>query len=145
MKKIHILTVILVVSLAILGFVVSSNRDDLFTSQKETEIPQNEVEEEISLIIDYGEGSPWMVKSEFEEGITAFGLLEEKAEEFNLVIKAETYDFGTLVETIGDKENGEDGKYWLYYVNDEMPMVACDQKEINPGDKVEFKFEKSPF
>ena len=45
----------------------------------------------------------------------------------------------------GIEENGENGKYWLYYVNGEMPMVSADKKELRPGDKVEFKFEKSPF
>jgi len=60
-----------------------------------------------------------------------------------MVLKTKTYDFGIFIEAIGDKENGEDGKYWMYYVNEEMPMMAVDKKEIGPGDKIEFKFEKS--
>ena len=48
-------------------------------------------------------------------------------------------------EIIGDKENGQDEKYWMYYVNEEMPMVAADKKEIKAEDKVEFRFEKSAF
>jgi len=75
----------------------------------------------------------------------AFDLLKEGAEKLDLSLKTKTYDMGILMEAIGSKENGEDGKYWMYYVNEEMPLVAVDKKEIKPGDKIEFKFEKSPF
>lgn len=145
MKKINILTGILVIGLAVWGWTIFSNKDNLTPPQGETGTPETQIKKEISLIIDYGEGSPLLAKSEFEEGMTAFSLLNEKAEELSLNIETETYDFGTLIKAIGEKENGEDGKYWLYYVNEEMPMVACDKKEISSGDKVEFKFEKSPF
>ena len=114
------------------------------------EFPEEEVEREIIkekvfLVIDDGKESPQTFEAEFEEGMTAFDLLKNKAEELNLVLKTETYDAGIFIEAIGDKENGEDGRYWLYYVNGEMPMVAADKQEINPGDKIEFKFEESPF
>ncbi len=77
--------------------------------------------------------------------MTAFDLLKNKTEELNIPLKIKTYDFGILIEAIGNKKNGQDGKYWMYYVNNEMPMVSVDKKEIKPGDKVEFRFEKSPF
>ena len=52
---------------------------------------------------------------------------------------------GILIEAIGEKENGKDGKYWLYYVNGEMPQVAADKQILKANEVVEFKFEKSPF
>ena len=106
---------------------------------------QEMVKKEVVLAIDNGEAEPKTFKAEFKEGMTAFDLLKTKAEELSLVLKTKTYDIGVLIEAIGEKENGKDGKYWLYYVNGEMPMVSADKKEIKPGDKIEFKFEKSPF
>lgn len=145
MKKTNISAVITVMILAILGWVIFSNKDSLFVSQEKDEGPQIETKKEVSLIINNGEGSPLVVNNEFKEGMTAFDLLEEKTEELGLVLETKTFDFGILVEVIGDEKNGENGKYWLYYINDEMPMVSSDQNKINPGDKIEFKFEESTF
>ncbi len=97
----------------------------------------------VILIIDYGDGISQDFDIEFVEGMTAFDLLNDRAEELSLETKA--YDIGILIEAVGDKKNGQDGKYWLYYINGEMPMVSVDNLKINPDDKVEFKFEKSPF
>ena len=117
---------------------------NLFLKQ-EVYIPEESVKEKAILIIDNGEGNPETFDVDFNQGDTAFDLLKNKAEQSELNLKTKTYDIGVMVEAIGDKENGQDGKYWLYYVNKEMPMVSADKKEIKPGDLVEFKFEKSPF
>jgi len=114
-------------------------------SIKRTNVVQEIVGKEVVLVIDNGEGNPNTFIAEFKEGMTAFGLLKNEAERLSLNLKTKTYDIGTMIETIGDKENGQDGKYWLYYVNEKMPMVAADKMIIKPGDKVEFKFEKSSF
>lgn len=128
------------------GWIIFSDRFGQPISQEEIGISQENIKKEIVLlVIDDSEGTPKTFEAEFNEGMTAFDLLKIKAEELNIVLKTKTYDIGTLVETIRDKENGQDGKYWMYYVNGEMPMVAADKKEIKPGDKIEFKFEKSPF
>ena len=143
MKKIYILTGIAVISLAILGWLIFPDKDALFPQEKEAENTEIVTQEEVSLIIDDGEEGPKTFQAEFRDGMTAFDLLEEKTEESNIVLKTKTYDIGILIEAIGDKENGEEEKYWMYYVNDEMPMVSADKKEINAEDKVEFRFEKS--
>ncbi|XOB46594.1 MAG: DUF4430 domain-containing protein [Candidatus Nealsonbacteria bacterium] len=144
MKKIHIFTVIAII-LVIIGWMGFSNKGVPPTSLEEVEISQQEVKQGVSLTIDNGEEPPKIIESEFREGTTVFDLLKEKTRELDSALKTKTYDFGVLIEAIGDKENGQDGKYWLYYVNGEMPMVVADKKEIKPGDKIEFKFEKSPF
>jgi len=148
MKKINILLVIGIgLIILVSGLVIFSDRIDQLFFQKETGTPQENIEEsikqEVVLIIDNGEGEPETFKVEFKEGMTAFDLLKEKTEELNIVLKTKTYDIGIFIEVIGDKENGEEEKYWMYYVNDEMPMVSADKNEIKAGDKVEFKFEKS--
>jgi len=149
MKKNIKVIIGLVIVIIISGWLISSGRINQFLFQEKTNTLEENIEEEtreeIILVINDGQGSPKTFRSSFEEGITAFGLLEEKTKESGLVLETETYDIGVLIKEIGDKENGQDGKYWMYYVNGEMPMVAADKKEIKAGDKIEFKFEKSPF
>ena len=150
MKKINIFIGIGIGIIIISGWIIFSNQIDQLLPQKEIEAPQKTIEQEtikkeVVLVIDDGQGIPKTFEAEFNEEMTAFDLLKIKAEESNLSLKTKTFDIGIMVEAIGDKENGQDDKYWLYYVNGEMPMVSCDKKEIKPGDRVEFKFEKSPF
>jgi hypothetical protein len=129
------------------GWIIFSNIVEQFVIQKEAGglSVQDNIGKETVLISDNGEEEPQIFKAEAREGMTAFDLLKNKADESNLVLKTKTYDIGILIEAIGEKENGQDGKYWLYYVNGEMASVSADKKEIKPGDKIEFKFEKSPF
>ena len=107
-------------------------------------IAQEGIGQEVILIIDDGQ-SIQDFEMNFREGMTAFGLLEEKIKELDINIETKSYDIGIFIEAIGESRNGEDQKYWLYYVNGEMPMVSADKKELKAGDKVEFKFEKSSF
>lgn len=127
------------------GWMIFSDKINQPVFQEEIETPQKNVKQEAVLVIDDGEGSPKIFEAEFKEGMTAFDLLKEGASRLNLTLKTKTYDVGIFIEAIGDKENGQDEKYWMYYVNEEMPMVAADKKEIKPEDKIEFKFEESLF
>lgn len=77
------------------------------------------------------------LKYEFNESITAFDLLKKSG----LTLEFKNYDMGIFIEAIGNKKNGQDNKYWLYYVNGQMPMIAADKYILKPGDKVEFRFE----
>jgi len=116
-----------------------------FIPKNEIEIPQEETKEGVVLIINSDEENVKTFEIDFNSGMTAFDLLKNKAEELDLTLETKTFDIGVLIETIGNKKNGDENKYWLYYINDEMPMVAADKKEIKPGDKIEFKFEESKF
>ncbi|MDP3883031.1 MAG: DUF4430 domain-containing protein [Candidatus Staskawiczbacteria bacterium] len=114
------------------------------------EQPENNIvlvpaEKEATLVIDYGDNAPNSFQIDFYEGATVFDVLKNKTQELGLNLKTKEYDIGILIEAIGEKQNGQEGKYWLYYVNGEPPMVAADKLEIKPGDEIEFKFEKSSF
>ena len=113
--------------------------------QEEAEIFQENIKSDVVLVIDDGQYLSQLFEVEHKEGMTAFDLLEVGAERLDLILKTRSYDLGIFIEAIGDRENGQEGKYWLYYVNEEMPMVASDKNEVKPGDKVEFKFEESTF
>ena len=147
MKKINIFIGIgigLIIIAVVWG--ILSGKIGWFVPDREVKISQEKTEKKVMLIIDSGEELlSKAIETEFKEGMTAFNLLSDETEKLNLTLKFKTYDMGVFIEAIGDKENGEDGKYWLYYVNGEMPQLAADKQLLNPGDKVEFKFEKSPF
>ena len=145
MKKTCITAGAIVLAFAIIGGIVVLNIGNLFPPEEEAAITSDETIKAVSLFIDQGQGSPLVLNGEFKEGMTAFDLLNEKTGELNLNLETKTYDIGVMIEAIGDKKNGQDQKYWLYYVNGEMPEVAADKKLIKVGDKVEFKFETSPF
>lgn len=55
------------------------------------------------------------------------------------------YDFGVFIESIGGIKNGDEGKYWQYYINDALGDVAADKKNLSNGDVVEWRFEEIPF
>ncbi|GEM_PF-509528 len=96
--------------------------------------------------IDFGDGQIKSYRVGQLEGRTVFALLEKIAERENFKIETKTYqDMGILVESIAGVKNGTDNKYWQYWVNGELPMIAADKKEVKGGDIVEWKFATSPF
>jgi len=78
---------------------------------------------------------------DYEPEITAFALLEKS----ELSLETKQYDFGILIESIDSVKNGQDNKYWIYYVDGKAAVAAADKVKLSPGDVVEFKFEESPF
>jgi hypothetical protein len=107
---------------------------------------QENNEQKLFLTIDGGNGSPQSFEENFEPGLTVFQLLKNKTDVSGIVLESKSSDdYGVFIEKIGDKKNGDEGKYWIYYVNGEMAQVAADKQGLKAGDRVEFKFEKSPF
>lgn len=103
-------------------------------------------EKRVSYIVDKGNGIINSYKISSSENSTVFSLLEELAQREIFKIDFTIYQgMGVLVKSIDGIENGTDNKYWQYWVNGELPMVAADKKEVKVGDKIEWKFESSPF
>jgi len=82
---------------------------------------------------------------EIEAGDTVMDALQETVKLTGLAFDTTQYDFGEIVEQIGDLRGGQDNKYWIYYVNGESATIGADANVLNPGDVVEFKFEESIF
>jgi len=59
----------------------------------------------------------------------------------------DTYDIeekGGFISTIEGYEQDQDaGRYWLYYINDEMPSVGAAEYELQEGDQIEWRLEDS--
>lgn len=80
-----------------------------------------------------------------KESSTAFDALLDYAKTNDTEVKYNNnYEFGVFVESIGGIKNGDDGKYWQYYINDTLGDVAADKKVLKSGDVVEWRFEKVP-
>ena len=143
MKKIILFSLILIATLAISGCsILSSPKQDadLIDSSQSAEIAQT-----VQFIISTAEGELVNQESNFQPDLSVYELLKNITQQANLDLQIKEYDFGILVEAINHKTNGDQDKYWLFYINDEMPMVSVDNYQLKAGDKVEFKFEESTF
>jgi hypothetical protein len=84
-------------------------------------------------------------KFDYVASSTVFSALQDlgQKEKFTIIYK-DYPEMGVLVESIGEITNGQDGKYWQYWVNDILGGVASDKNFLKPGDKVEWKFDIAP-
>lgn len=102
---------------------------------------ESAVSQTATLIVDFGDENVKSLELPVLGESFVFDLLQRSGLQFEF----KEYDIGVFIEAIEGVKNGADNKYWLYYVNEEMPMVSADKQPVMPGDKVEFKFEKSTF
>lgn len=80
------------------------------------------------------------------KGATALDLLTFATRTRGLELKTKSYEgLGALVEAIGQATNGQDNKYWSFYINGEFAQVSADQYQLKVGDVIEFRFEASKF
>jgi len=116
-------------------------------TSSENDLPPTEkvAADKAYLIINFGGNSKQEAEIDLLAGATAFSLLQAGAEQLGLSLETEEYAMGIFVKAIDAAEGGMDGKYWTYYVNDEFANVAADQYKIKAGDRVEWRFGKSPF
>ncbi len=100
---------------------------------------QEKISEEKENIISYS------FDANDEESSVFSGLLDY-SEENNIEVKYNNnYSFGVFIESIAGIKNGDDGKYWQYYVNDILGDVAADKKVLEEGNDIEWRFEEVPF
>ena len=109
-------------------------------------ITEGAAQEKIVYIINFGDGNVKSYRVVPDKDSTVFSLLDRLAKEENFPVNSTFYkDMGVLVESIDGIRNGTDNKYWQYWVNGDLPMVAADKKEVKANDKIEWKFAPSDF
>lgn len=96
----------------------------------------------VSLMLDYGNG---YVRTYTDitthNGETMMGLLEKQTRNAKIPFTVKKFNgLGTLIETIGTKTNGDEGKYWQYWVNNVAISYGADAYLVKPGDVIEWKF-----
>lgn len=75
-----------------------------------------------------------------------FTISQEIAKENNWDWQYQNYgELGTLVSKINNTQNGQDNKYWQYYIDDKQPQVSADKYIPKSGEKIEWRFAESKF
>ena len=94
-------------------------------------------------------GDRWRIEDNIfaYDGDTVFSILEKCSMRNDFSFEYtywEQFD-SMLIDSINDDVNGEEGKYWQYYVDNDIPMVGCDKYTVSNGDYVEWRFETVPW
>ena len=95
-----------------------------------------------SLMIDYGSGLVRVYPDiRVATGETMISLLEKQTAAAKLDFKTKNFTgLGLMVETIGGKSNGDENKYWQYWVNNVVVPYAASTYVVKAGDVIEWKF-----
>ncbi|MDD5627255.1 MAG: DUF4430 domain-containing protein [Patescibacteria group bacterium] len=107
--------------------------------------PSDISKKEATISINFGNDQVKNFTLEFLPEETVYNLLEKLANQNEINLETKQYDLGTLIEAIDGIKNGQDNKYWLYYVNGQMAPVGVTEQKVSPDDKIEFRFEESSF
>lgn len=146
-KKLGIILIILVfgaiVSFFSIHYFIQKEIKSSLEVQKAYQATLEEIiPKRVLCLIDKGKGKILEYQVIPSPDSTVFSLLEELSQRENFEIESTLYEgIGVFVETIDGLKGGTDNKWWQYWVNDELPMIAADKKEIKGGDKIEWKFE----
>lgn len=101
--------------------------------------------ENAALLIDRGLGTILKFDIEAKDNMTVLDALRKVDAQYSVGLETKKYDIGELLTSLADQKSGDGGKYWIYYVNGQGAVNAIDQQIVRPGDRVEFRFEKSSF
>jgi|GEM_PF-3288267 hypothetical protein len=83
----------------------------------------------------------------FNEGETLHDVMSVMKENNLIVFQEKSFSgIGSYIYSINDiEENKKEGKYWIYYVNDEMANVGISNYVLNPGDEIEWRLENNNY
>ncbi|MBM3713121.1 MAG: DUF4430 domain-containing protein [Actinobacteria bacterium] len=147
-QTIFILIAILVLLVLIWQFIIQPQNASVLPGlgQKTVNVPTvtsqsvipTKAAADVEVIIDFSENQR-ITGTVFAQ--TAYEALEKLAKENNLLIGVKQYQFGVMVERIGQKSNS--GRYsWLYSINGKPGNTAADKYLLQTKDKVEWKYSK---
>lgn len=108
-----------------------------------SKIPKINIES-ATIEIDYGNEKNISYKDKIDKNNeTLFEFMKKILEKNNVMLEYKDFSgLGIMIEKIGDKKNGEDNKYWQYWINDNYAKVGADSYIIKAEDKIKWKFEK---
>lgn len=96
-----------------------------------------------SVMLDFGDGT---VRTYNDQEIASTKTVFDLTKKLSETGRGFTFQYdppgqyGILVNQIGDKKGGTDGKYWLLWVNNRMAEQSADTTALHAGDVVEWKF-----
>ncbi|MEF8879331.1 MAG: DUF4430 domain-containing protein [Candidatus Thermoplasmatota archaeon] len=97
----------------------------------------------VNMTINYGNGTinRYTINTSNE---TVYHILMETSKKYNFTVSS-TYSekYGSYqIQSIGGKKNGENSKYWIYYVNNTTGQISADKKIVDNKDEITWRFEK---
>ena len=114
---------------------------------KNVNFSSNTSSDKVSVLIDDGKIVTGFANQDIPADATVFGLLQQVTSTNNIVLDytpaAETSFNAVFIKKIGDKQNGEFGSYWQYWVNGEQPQVGADKFNLTGGETVLWTFRPS--
>ena len=129
---------IIVVLLSLVIIVSSTNLFSIFTPQEKSE----NLIYDVSIIITSPE---WNIKytNVTTSNYTVADLLFECADVYNFSVKKSYFPGynSYYIDEINGIVNGNDNRYWQYYVNNELADMGCSTYLLQDGDIVEWCFE----
>jgi len=83
---------------------------------------------------------------DFSHDKNLFELTQDIASQQNWIFNYDDYgDMGILISQIAEQKNGQDQKYWQYFVDGQQPQISVEKYYPNSGQNIEWKFIKSEF
>lgn len=131
---------IIILAVVIVGvYLYQDNKDD----KNEVAVTNNEEVSELSVTTTIDDGA---VQNSYDKmvssGTTALEVINLVSAEEDLVLGITEYDFGILIDSIdGVGEDTNDGKYWSFYINDEMSMVGISDYVVSDNDDILMKYQ----
>lgn len=133
-KKFKLLLIALF--LVFTGVVLFSDR------QKAPTLPKKEAtQKQSTFIIDYGDGKKESATFTPRPDQTVFAALKVVAQEKNIPLETQQYDFGIFVKSIGSYKSSAE-MAWIYFINGSPGTIAADKQQINAGDLIEWRYVK---
>lgn len=135
MKQSYKLAAVLAVLVIAVGIATALNEIS-FTGGE-----NNKVTATISIY--FGNGTLWTFSDIETENATIFGFLMEAASKGNFTVESTYYGQydSMFVDSIASVKNGEDNRYWQYYINGNYGTVGADKQPVKNGDIIEWRFE----
>lgn len=146
--KIILTAVILVLGGGFFGFLIgqqqllvetpSSTNSAVVDQETGTEVS----EIALSIMLDYGGGNVKVFNATSTPNTTLFDVMRDVTASNDIAFEYKEYSgLGRLIERIGPRANGEEGKYWQYWVNNNFAQVGADSYPVQDGDVILWKFE----
>ncbi|XOU94031.1 MAG: DUF4430 domain-containing protein [Candidatus Kerfeldbacteria bacterium] len=137
--KIIVGTIIL--AIIIIGMALIQNNDNNTNTNIDNTNTTVTEEITISTTIDSGETTNTYDKK-ISTDSTALNVLNLIADEDDIILGTSTTDFGVLINSIDSiGEDADDGKYWSFYVNDEMASVGVADYIVSNNDIILMKYQ----
>ena len=97
-----------------------------------------------TIVIDFGDGTNYSNVLTMDNS-TVFGfLLEiEKIGDISVeyIEESGSYEIKSIMYKDNKYEHGEDGHWWLFYVNEQFAQASADKTYVNDNDLIEWKYE----